>query len=310
MSETAETLQDRIAAKFSPETNEPDVSENVEQELPEADPSEQPEVESAGEEGASAEFEEVEYEGRKYQVPPELKDALMAKSDYTTKTTETARLRDTLTQQQQEVALYQEQRAFEQSVSDDMQRLNMLDQYIKHTKENTNWGEMSTEEIVRGRLEIDQLQEQRNELRQALEGKRNEFAQKLQAERQKLKQQADEVLGKAIPNYTPEVKKEIEQYVVERGYPEVAIQNMTALDYQIAWEASQYRKLKSGTAAAKRNAANAPPVVKPGASNPMPQDVRKNLQFKKDMDKARKANVSEAQKARIIQKRLEEKLGG
>lgn len=303
-----QSVEERLEAHFSPD----DVSESESQEQPETEVEEQPQeaAESGTEEQAPVEFEEVEYEGRKYQVPPELKDALMAKSDYTAKTTETARLRDTLTLQQKEVALFQEQRAFEQSVAEDVDNLKMLDSYIKHSKENTEWAKLSTDEVVRARLEVEQLEDRRNDLVRALQGKHQEFTQKLAGERKKLKESAAEALQKAIPNYSDEVRGEIEKFALERGYAEGQVQNMSALDYQIAWEASQYRKLQQGKAAAVKTAATAPPVIKPGSSNPMPKDVRDKLQLKKDLAKAKKDNLPEAQRARLIQKELERRLGG
>lgn len=311
MSEAAESLEERIVSKFDPEaeSQETDVSEDQEQELSQTETAEEPTEElAAEEEETSAQFEEVEFEGKRYQVPSELKDALMSKSDYTAKTTEAARLRDALTHQQQEVALFQEQRAFEQSVADDLDNLKMLDAYIKHQKDNTNWSEMGTDEIVRSKLELDQLIDQRNELANTLQGKRNEFNQKLEEERKKLKESANEALAKSIPNWGDEVQSEIKSFMLERGYTEEQVQSMSPLDYRIAWEASQYRKLQQGKAAAVKQAATAPPVVKPGSSKPMPSDVRDKLKFKKELDKANKSNVPEAQKARIIQNRLEQKL--
>ena len=44
----------------------------------------------------SPEVETVEYEGQEYNIPPELKDAIMRQSDYTTKTQEVAEQRKDL----------------------------------------------------------------------------------------------------------------------------------------------------------------------------------------------------------------------
>ena len=310
MSDAAESLEERIAAHFGPA----DVSESVEQEQSQTEDTEQSEEALAAEtdsetpEETSAEFEEVEFEGKKYQVPTELKEALMARSDYTAKTTETARLKEALTLQQQEVALFNEQRLFEQSVADDFEQLKLLDAYIQHEKTNTDWSQLSTDQIVRKRLEIDQLQEQRSGLADVLQKKRAEFNQKVADERNKLNESSKELLAKAIPNWNDEVKGDIEKSLADRGYPDIAVKNMSALDYQVAWEAMQYRKLQQGKAAALKNAAHTPPVVRPGASNPMSQDVKEKLKFKKQMDKAREQKLPEAQKARIIQERIEQKL--
>ena len=174
--ETVEvSVQDRIANMLAPD--EPGEPETEEPEAPE-----EPEGQEAPEE-AGPEFIEIEFDGNKYQVPPELKDRLMAEADYTRKTTELANTRRAIELQQKEIALFNEGLAFEQTVSQEQDNLKMLDAYIKNVETTTKWSEMTTDQIVRSRMELDQLKTQRDELKDVLKTKREEFRQKIAQQR-------------------------------------------------------------------------------------------------------------------------------
>jgi hypothetical protein len=289
-------LDSLLEAKFG----DPEVAEPTQ---PEGEQEAAPEEADEGEVSEAPEFVEVEFSGNKYQVPPELKDALMAQADYTAKTTEVANTRRALEIQQKEIALFQEQRAFEESIGADSDRLKMMDAYIQHTKSNTNWASLTTDQIVRARLEIDQLAEQRNELANALKAKREEFSQKLSGERSKLKESAKELLTKAIPSWNDETRASVEKYAQSMGYPETVVPNMSALDYQVLWKAQQYDKVRAETKGAVKRASEAPVITPTARKNPMPQKVRTKLDLKNAV-KAGK-NVDAA-----LDKRLEQMFGG
>lgn len=298
------SLDALLDAKFGGMSDEPEQQEQPEAPEPEAQQGDEAEEQTESE-GASPEFVEVEYQGTKYQVPPELKDALMYQADYTAKTTETARLRETLQIQQKEVALYQEARAFEQSIGEDADRLKMLDAFINHQKAQTNWSQMTTDQIVRAKLELDQLSEQRNQLDAALKAKRQEFSQKIEGERSELKKAASEILAKAIPNWNDESRSAIEKHAATLGYPEMAVQNMSATDYQVLWESMQYRKVKSEAKNAVKKAADAPVIAPTARRNPMPKDVRAKL----DLKNAQRTG-DKAKQAVALDRRLDQLFGG
>lgn len=273
--------------------------EEQESEAPTGDEApEQPESEQPTEQ---PEYAEVEFNGAKYQVPPELKDALMAQSDYTAKTTELANTRRVLEAQQKEAALFHEQRSFEQSIAQDADRLKMLDAYIQHAKTTTDWTTMTTDQVVRAKLELDQLSEQRNELARLLEGKRNEFTQKLNEERGKLKATAKEILSKAVQGWNDQMQADVEKYVQTMGYPEFSVQNMGPLDYQVAWKAMQYDKIKTQTKTAVKRAAEAPTIAPTARKTPMPKDVRTKLDLRKAVQTGRKDVIESALDKRLSQ---------
>jgi hypothetical protein len=248
---------------------------------------------------------EVEFNGTKYTVPPELKDALMAQADYTAKTTEIANTRRAVELQQKEIALYNEQRQFEAQLAPDFDRLKMFDAYIQHTKATTDWSKLTTDQVVRAKMEIDTLTDQRNELANALKGKYDEFQAKQKGERDKLKQSASEILSKAVTGWSDETKASVEKYAISAGYPEIAIQSMSALDYQMAWKAQQYDKIKAETKSAVKKAADAPAIHATARKTPMPKQVRAKF----DLQKAVKSGNQAAIKA-ALDKRTEQIFGG
>lgn len=295
-----QSLEDRIGNMFDPGGSSDEAE--VEQE---ASPEEQPEVaegddEAQPKEDTSEDYQEVEYEGEVWQVPTKLAKAIMQERDYTQKTQQLADQRRALELQQKEVALWTEQQKFGASVAEDSRKLELLDEYIKHVESTTDWKTLTTDEIVRARFELDQLTRQKQELQTTLQGKYQEFRQKQDLERSKIKQELEQHLAKSIPSWSSETKGAIEKYVQSNGYPEMAVQNMSAMDYQVAWKAMQFDKLQAEKGKAVSKAAKAPPVVKPGAVNPMPKATQDKLNFRKAIKKA----STSSDKARLIEQRL------
>ena len=295
-----QSLEDRIGNMFDPggPSDEPEV-------VDEASSEEQPEVaegddEAQPQEDTSEDYQEVEYEGEVWQVPPKLAKAIMQERDYTQKTQQLADQRRALELQQKEIVLWNEQQKFGASVAEDSRKLELLDEYIKHVESTTDWKSLTTDEIVRARLELDQLNRQKQELQTTLHGKYQEFQQKQNSERSKIKQELEQHLAKSIPSWSPDTKSAIEKYAQSNGYPEMAVQNMSAMDYQIAWKAMQFDRLQAEKGKAVSKASKAPPVVKPGAVNPMPKDVQDKLNFRKAIKKA----PTSSDKARLIEQRL------
>lgn len=289
-----------LDAKFGT-SEEP--SEQPEQQEQEAQQGEEAQAAEESTQETQPEFVEVEYAGTKYQVPPELKDALMTQADYTAKTTETARLRDTLSLQQKEIALFQEQRAFEQSVAQDFDQLKMLDAYITHESNQLgkNWQQMTRDARQDKQFELDRLEKDRNALAQALQGKRDEFASKIKGERNKLAESAKDVLSKAIPNWGDESRASVHKYMQSMGYPVDPLPNMSPLDYQLAWKAMQYDKIKAETKTAVKKAADAPVIAPTARKSPMPKRVRTSLDLKNAVKTGDKAKIEAAKEARLSQ---------
>lgn len=101
-SQSEVSMEERVMSLLDPQGNpETEPEEQVAETETQADSNEQPQETEVKEPGIP-EAVEVEYEGKSYKVPPELKDALLRQRDYTVKTQETAEVRrnaDTMLQQ-------------------------------------------------------------------------------------------------------------------------------------------------------------------------------------------------------------------
>jgi hypothetical protein len=293
MSEQPETeslsIEDRLLAQFEPE--QPEV---------EAAP-EQPEVEAqaeAEESEAQPEFQEIEYEGKTYQVPPELKDAILRQSDYTKKTTEVSERQRAIEQKELQIRAAETERQFHETVKGDVAQVQKIDFQIEQWKAVDVTG-LSSEQLWKVSREIDQLKEKRAELTNGINSKWQGFQHQQQQLAQEARAKAEEHISKAIKGWGPDTHKSIREYALAEGFttPELdAIADPRVV--KVLWAASQFNKLQAQTIQGKVKSA---PVVKPGSSNPMPQHVKDNFAYKKQMSSAK----TSAEKAAIIQKRLE-----
>lgn len=292
--ESTESLEDRIAAKVFGPSEEPE--EVAEQEQPEqADDQAEPETQEVKE----PEVVEVEFEGKQYKLPPELKDKLMTQSDYTRKTQELAEQRRLLDTQ---VQLQQQEAQFRQAVAPEMEQLNKLDIQLAQYK-GLDWSSMDVETMTRTRIAYDQLKEAREDINNALQGKRNQFDQYRQKVMNDVTQKGHEYLKKHIPNWgSPEIGQQLTKYGIQEGYSDVELGSLT--DPRIIktlWKARQWDELQAQKSNPTKVTPKAPPAVKPGAT--------KNANFAEDMayHKALKSAKTSSDKSRIIQARLEKK---
>ena len=102
----------------------------------------------------------MEYEGSLYRVPKELKEAVIRHADYTRKTQEVAQLRNMAAAERQ--ALQQSQ-ALDADVAEERMQVAGLDAQIKAYKK-LDWSSLSTDEIVRYKMQLDQLSEAKAEV--------------------------------------------------------------------------------------------------------------------------------------------------
>jgi hypothetical protein len=290
MSEQPETeslsIEDRLVAQFG------DEQPAVEQ------PTEQPEAEAAPESEAQPEFVEHEYEGKVYQVPPELKEALLRQSDYTRKTTEVAERQRALEQKELQVKAFEAEKQFRDSAQEDIVQMQEIDFQIKQWKSVDVTG-MTSEQMWQLKMKVDDLKEQREKLSHGINAKWQNF----QNERNKLvaeaKAKAEEHVSKSIKGWGSEAKQAIRDYATSKGFTSAELEGLgDPRVVEVLWEAAQFRKLQSQAIQGKVKAV---PTVKPGSSNPMPQNVKDQFALKKTLSNK---SLSSAQKARAIEREL------
>lgn len=264
------TVKDNVIADQQPDQ----VPEPTEATSTEGEPQDEPEATAPA-------FEEVEYEGETYQVPPKLKEAIIRHSDYTKKTQEVANERKLIEQQQAQMRVAQLQSQFEQTVATERQQIQMLD-YLLAERSKANWAQMSTDEIVRAKLELDGFKEQRA----ALEGEIGKKQQAHMAEFQKAvrtaQEQAAATLKQRIPQWSEATAKETRDWALSNGFTSEEVASIYDPRHaEVLWKASQYDKARSSA----QPAVAAAKAAKVGSSNPMPQSVRDKLSFRKAVAK-------------------------
>lgn len=294
MSEQPETeslsIEDRLAAQFEPEQPE------------QAPPEQQEQQETATEsQEAQPEFQEIEYEGKTYQVPTELKDALLRQSDYTKKTTEVSERQRALEQKELQLKAVENERRFHETVKTDIAAIQKIDFQIEQWKSVDVTG-MSSEELWKISRQVDQLKEQRAQLSNGINSKWQGFQHEQNTLLQQARAKAEEHVSKSVKGWGPEVQKALTEYGMSQGYTgeELSQLSFDARYVNTLWKAQQFDKLQSQQIQGKVKSV---PTVKPGSSNPMPQQVKEKLALRKTLNSAK----SSGEKAKAIERALMER---
>lgn len=281
------SIEDRLAAQFEPEQADAEAQ------------AEQPEQqETATESAAQPEFQEIEYEGKTYQVPPELKDALLRQSDYTKKTTEVSERQRTLEQRELQLKAVENERKFHDTVKQDINQIQRIDFQIEQWKAVDVTG-MSAEELWKISRQVEKLKEDRAQLSNGINSKWQGFQNEQNSLLQQARAKAEEHMSKSVKGWGPEVRQALTDYGVSQGYSSEELSQLSfdARYVNTLWKAQQFDKLQSQQVQGK--VINVP-TVKPGSSNPMPQHVKDNFALQKQIKSAK----TSGEKAKAIERAL------
>jgi hypothetical protein len=164
-------------------------------------------------------FEEVEYEGKKYALPPELKDAILRQADYTRKTQELAQTRQqaeqTFAQQQ---ARIEAERANIQAVA----RLTALDERLQQYA-GVDWDSLSQsngELAQREFMKYQQLKDSRQQFVAQIQQHEGQRAMQEQQETAKQLQEANEALSREIKGWSPDYAQSLREVAKSLGAKE------------------------------------------------------------------------------------------
>lgn len=279
----AQSVMERVASKFG---------------FPAADLAEsaQPETEVSED---SPTFADLELDGTVYQVPPKLKDAFMKNADYTQKTQELAHQRETLDQVRTLAEQRQIEAAFGNSIQAEQQELHVIDAYLAQAGK-VDWASMNTDQILRQKIELDQIKERRDGILRSIDEKRGKFKSEVDAKITELRSKSREIASKSIKDFSEETEKSVRSFAAKSGLAEAEINNvlLDPRSYQIIWKAMQFDAISASTGKVTQAVDK---VLRPGASSDkMPAQVAQKLNFNKAMAKA----VTSADKARLIEQRL------
>lgn len=172
--------------------------------------------EDAGSEGEPEEIEyaEIEMNGKKYQIPSELKDGYLMQADYTRKTQEVAEQRKQIEAQRAEVAQLQQVSQGEMNARAELIGINQrLEQYA-----NVDWNAWQDEDPLgaqKGWIESQQLERKASTIGQQLnqaQTQRTDLAKQDTATRL---QETREFAEKSIKGWTPEVDAKVTEFATK-----------------------------------------------------------------------------------------------
>jgi hypothetical protein len=244
-------------------------------------------------------FAELDWEGTKIRVPSAMKDAFMKNEDYTKKTQELAEHRKGIDHVQELAKQRQLDAVFTDSIATEQREIAVIDAYLQQAK-TMDWAQMSTDQILRARVELDNVKDRRAQLVETVTGKRTQFMDTVQAKIKELRGKSREIAAKSIDGFSEEAEKAVRTFAQAEGLTETEVDNvlLDPRSYKILWKAMQFDQVKAGT----KQVVAASKTLRPGvAAERMPTDVRQKL----DYGKAIKAAKTSGDKARVIEQRLE-----
>ena len=195
-------------------------------EQPDTDQSDEPDLDT---DGVDPEFEEVDVEGEKLAVPKtaaeKLKAAMLRQADYTRKTQELAQQREQFQQvTAQEQARIEAEKASIQSVA----RVVAIDERLQQYA-NVDWQALSQSDPVAAQQQFFQYQQLKDARGQLVQQIQQHEAQRALQEREataRAMQQANEVLGREIKGWSPEVAKELRAVAKSLGADDKSVDSI------------------------------------------------------------------------------------
>ena len=234
-----------------------------------------------GEQEALPESVTVEYDGTEYEVPPQLKDALLRHGDYTKKTIEVSEQRKAVEEQ---AALLEHQAAFQQETISDVAAVKAIDQQIEQYAA-LNWTELYQQDASQAGIlnhQQQELESQRQQTINRLDQRQAQFQSQRAETHAKAVEQGQEVLSKEIVGWSPELGKQIADYGVSQGLSAQAVASIAdPVHVKLIDKARRYDELVAKQKAAKPKAPAEPPKaavkVKGKRANPTKDPDKLNM---------------------------------
>ena len=218
--ETEETEEKVAPEKTEEAETEEEVEDDAEQE--EGDETEEDSDEEQTE--AVSDTETVEFEGKEYNVPQELKDALLRNKDYTIKTQEVAEQRKELEADRDR---FQEALQLQTAHTQTYTELGVIDQQLAQFNEIDweQWRQTDPNATQQAQITLNQLREQRTQTVDKLNSLQAETQQKHQAEMAREAEQNRAKVEKSVPNWNQDTEKAVFDYGIKRGLTENQLAN-------------------------------------------------------------------------------------
>lgn len=220
----------------------------------------------------------VEYDGKEYDIAPEIKDALMRNKDYTEKTQSLGDQRREFESQQQQFKRFQEA---SQAHADKLAELKAIDNQLAQFQ-TIDWNaamEQDFEQATKLNMQAQQLQAARNNVVQEIDQAENARQQSINEQLARTAQKTDEAMSGRYANWG-EAKEGLGQFAVEQlGFPADSVRRAVSEPEMNALYLAQigYKTLQKAQKAAK---APAPQKAQPSKGikskrNKAPTDLSK-----------------------------------
>jgi hypothetical protein len=274
---------------------------------PESDVQPEAQTDAAPQEGTS-ELEEINYLGKQYKVPKELAEDFRQRDAYTKRTQEVAERARMIEAYEQQLQVRQ---AFEQATTDKREQLSQLQSQLAQFKQ-VDWSQLDTDSIVRLKTQQDTIRDKIGELNTQLNGDWQRVQGEQESAKRQLLQAASDYLTKSIPDWGPARIQAIRKQAIAEGFTAEQVEAMsqnpnplTPMLFKLLDKAERLSSIEQRSQSALTKAKAAPPVAKPGASDPQLSERMKTLNFRKQVSTAK----TPAQKHALILQRLEKKFG-
>jgi len=207
--------------------------------------------------------EEVEYEGKTYKVPKELKGALMKNADYTQKTQEVAEQRKSV---EERVELLNQRESLMSATFDKAVELrdiqNKLSQY-----EQIDWQNLVDADPVQAtklNLAYQQLQREAQQKYGELQQAQSQAQNLSEQTRQKFIAEEQTKLKARLPNFDMKVAEKIKSVGKEYGLTDNELNSVVDSRYvHILHDAMKWRSLQAEKPAAMKKVTEAPKAITP-----------------------------------------------
>jgi chaperonin cofactor prefoldin len=226
------------------------------------------------------ELADVEYEGKAYKLPPELKDALLRTADYTRKTQEVAEQRKSVEARMAEAqASYQTSQEVLEARAAIMNIDGALKQY-----ENVNWQALENEDPMAAMShwrQFQQLQQQRGQVAQYLDKTQNDLSEKAKQATADRLRETRAFAEKELKGWSPDLDNKITEFATkDLGFTLDSLRDQyTPQVYRTLYLAHiGHLALQKQTAAPKPSAPAAQPLTKVTTrANPPPSGLDDRL---------------------------------
>jgi hypothetical protein len=279
------SIEDRAAAAlFGAPARKPQAPEPIpEAPEPQAEaPNDEQTPEAASEETQAPQTPETfefELEGEKFALPKKLEKALMHERDYTQKSQELAQHRKQVEYIQQQARIANFRAEFEKEAADDLQQLSAYDSVLRQPLKLEG---MSESDATKTFLQRAQWKEEREVIAARLRDKQQQWIQKTDNALKELQSKAEEAVRQRVPNWNADTWKTVSEHAKNDGYSDVELSSINDPRHKLTlWKAQQFDALK---AKASKTVVDAK-TVKTTPTNPMPQHVKEQLNFRKQLAK-------------------------